>query len=70
MVIKIDKEAEKLLTEIVDGYTKFVGLRGVNNVNVLMRSMQLLKEENVGTDEMPNKLDPKGESIEELTKVK
>ncbi len=42
MVIKIDKEAEKLLIEIVDGYTKYVGFRGINNVNALMRGVQLL----------------------------
>lgn len=43
MIIQIDKEAEKLLTEIVDGYTKHVGLRGIGNVNVLMQNLKIVE---------------------------
>jgi len=47
MVIKIDKDAEKILIEIIDGYTKYVGLKGVNNVNAIMRGVKMIPESEV-----------------------
>lgn len=40
MIITIDKEAEKLLTELIDGYLKYTGLAGMKNVNILMQSLR------------------------------
>lgn len=42
MIIRIDKDAEKLLTEITDGYLKYTGIRGMQNVTTLMQSVKLI----------------------------
>lgn len=44
MLIQIDKDAEKLLTEVTDGYLKYVGIRGMQNVTTLMQSVKLIDE--------------------------
>jgi len=64
MVIKIDKDAEKLLTEIVDGYTKYTGLRGIANVNALMQNVKIITPEEL---ELP-KPETKKETLKTIPK--
>jgi len=57
MVIKIDKEAEKVLTEILDVYAKATGLRGIQTVNQVMSSVSLIKE--ISPEDDSKKINPK-----------
>ena len=62
MIIQVDKEAEKLLTELVDGYLKLTGVNGMKNVTILQRSLRPIPEHPV------EKNVPDGKPVEELAK--
>lgn len=66
MVIQIDKEAEKVLMELLDGYTKFAGVRGVQTVNTVMRSIKLLPEVQDNTSIENAKLEKVDSTSEEV----
>jgi len=47
MIIKVDVEAEQLLSGIIDVYVKTVGLKGIQVVNKISTHIERIEEEKV-----------------------